>query len=178
MGMMTWIAAPFLRPGTDIAGMALDLRDRLAPGAPLPQAPRPRAGYDRLVDGLNRLPRPFMALGTLALIFAAMIAPDWFAARMEALSAMPEALWWLIGAVISLYFGSRIQIHAHDFQREIVGTLAGLPELAPEPLAQTPRVAETGGDADLTLAADDPDENAALRDWMADDAAIPSPAGA
>lgn len=168
MGMMTRLAAPFTTGRADLPGLAIDLRDRLATGAVVPLAPRPRAGYDRLVDALNRLPRPFMALGTLALMVAAMIAPDWFSARMEALSAMPEALWWLIGAVISLYFGSRIQTHAQDFQREIVGTLAGVADLEPPVSAQSPQVAVTGTDADLTLASGDPEENAALRDWMGD----------
>lgn len=97
----------------------LRLRDRmLAEGAVnLPE--RPRAGYDRLVDGLNRLPRPLLALGSLAMMAAAMIAPDWFAARMDALAAVPEPLWWLIAAVVSLFFGSRLQTHAQEFRREM-----------------------------------------------------------
>ncbi len=76
------------------------LRDRMAEGGPeagLRLAPRERAAYDRVIDGLNRLPRPVMAVGTLALIGAALVAPDWFAGRMEALAAMPEALWWIMG---------------------------------------------------------------------------------
>jgi hypothetical protein len=145
----------------------LALRDRMEGQVRLPQAGRPRAAYDRLVDALNRLPRPLMALGTVALMAAAMIAPDWFEGRMEALAAVPEALWWLLGAVISLYFGSRLQSHAQDFQREIVeATLA--PELPalPEESADTPASGATGTDAGLTLAAEDPEANMALRDWM------------
>ena len=39
---------------------------------------------------------------------------------MEALSRMPEGLWWLIGAVVSLYFGGRYQARAQEFEREVI----------------------------------------------------------
>lgn len=144
--------------------MAVMMRDRLAeagPEAGLRLSPRERAAYDRVIDGLNRLPRPLMAVGTLALIGAALVAPEWFAGRMEALSAMPEALWWLIGGVISLYFGARFQAHDQEFQREVLEAVVALPE-APQPGAVTPQVAATGTDAALALAALRPGENAAL----------------
>jgi hypothetical protein len=35
----------------------------------------PRSGFDRFVDGLNRLPRPAMAFGVLGLFIAAMWIP-------------------------------------------------------------------------------------------------------
>ncbi|RMD50063.1 MAG: hypothetical protein D6832_00420, partial [Alphaproteobacteria bacterium] len=67
-----------------------------------------RAGWwDRLVDGLNRLPRPLMALGTLGLFAHAMIDPAGFAERMRGLATVPEPLWWLLGAVVGFYFGAR-----------------------------------------------------------------------
>jgi hypothetical protein len=80
--------------------------------------PRQRAAFDRLVDALNRLPRPLMALGTLGVIAAALIDPVWFAARMEALAAMPEPMWWLMGAIVSLHFGGRMQVQAQTSLRE------------------------------------------------------------
>ena len=78
------------------AERALDLADLLrarADAAGPPPAlsalpPRPRATYDRLLDAVNRLLRPLMVLGSLALLASALIAPDWFTARMEALSDM------------------------------------------------------------------------------------------
>lgn len=76
--------------------------------------------FDRFVDGLNRLPRPAMALGTLALITAAMVDPIWFARRMEGLSTVPEPLWWLLGAIVSFYFGARHQWKAQEFQKSMV----------------------------------------------------------
>ena len=144
--------------------MAVMLRDRLAeagPEAGLRLAPRERAAYDRVIDGLNRLPRPVMAVGTLALIGAALVAPEWFAGRMEALSAMPEAMWWIIGGVISLYFGARFQSHDQAFQREVLEAVVAVPA-PPAPGPVTPLVAATGTDAALALAALRPGENAAL----------------
>jgi hypothetical protein len=63
--------------------------------------------FDRLVNGLNRLPRPFMALGTIGLFVFAMVDPQAFAARMVGLAEVPEPLWWLLGAIVGFYFGAR-----------------------------------------------------------------------
>ncbi len=63
--------------------------------------------FDRIVNGLNRLPRPMLALGTLGLFVYAMIDPVSFAQRMVGLNYVPEPLWWLLGAVVSFYFGAR-----------------------------------------------------------------------
>lgn len=63
--------------------------------------------FDRLVNGLNRLPRPLLAFGTLGLFVYAMIDPVQFAQRMVGLNAVPEPLWWLLGAVVAFYFGAR-----------------------------------------------------------------------
>ncbi|MEO1139546.1 MAG: holin family protein, partial [Pseudomonadota bacterium] len=61
--------------------------------------------YDRFIDGLNRIPRPAMALGTLGLFVAAMVDPIWFSERMQGIALVPEPLWWLLGAIVSFYFG-------------------------------------------------------------------------
>ncbi len=85
----------------------------------------PKKGlFDRFMDGVNRLPRPAMALGTLGLFVAAMVDPVWFAARMQGLSLVPEPLWWLLGAVVSFYFGARYQAKGQEFQRSIAQTMA------------------------------------------------------
>ena len=83
-------------------------------------APRQRGWFDRFMDGLNRLPRPAMALGTLALFIAAMADPIWFAERMQGIALVPEPLWWLLGAIVSFYFGARHQLKGQEFP-----TLAG-----------------------------------------------------
>lgn len=63
--------------------------------------------FDQFVNGLNRLPRPVLALGTLGLFVYAMIDPIAFAERMKGLGYIPDPLWWLLGAVVSFYFGAR-----------------------------------------------------------------------
>ncbi len=67
--------------------------------------------FDRMVDGLNRLPRPVMALGTVGLFSYAMIDPNGFAMRMQGLDYVPDPLWWLLGAIVSFYFGAREMHH-------------------------------------------------------------------
>ena len=64
--------------------------------------------FDQLVNALNRLPRPLMALGAIALLVHAMADPAGFALRMQGLRAMPQELWWLTGGVITFYFGARV----------------------------------------------------------------------
>jgi len=64
-------------------------------------------GFDRVINGLNRVPRPLLALGTIGLFVFAMVDPAAFAQRMVGLEAVPEPLWWLLGAVVSFYFGAR-----------------------------------------------------------------------
>lgn len=64
-------------------------------------------GYDRIIDAMNRLPRPAMMLLTVALFGYASLDPAGFAARMQALAEVPEPLWWLQGAVLTLFFGAR-----------------------------------------------------------------------
>jgi len=95
--------------------------------------------FDTMVNGLNRLPRPLLAFGTIGLFVYAMIDPAGFGQRMVGLNLVPDALWWLLGAVVAFYFGAR---EAHYFR---TGPTAGAP-------AQ-PAVAASG------------DGNAALDDW-------------
>lgn len=63
--------------------------------------------FGAFVNGLNRLPRPMLALGTLALFGYAMGDPAGFSVRMQGLALVPEPLWWLLGAIVSFYFGAR-----------------------------------------------------------------------
>jgi hypothetical protein len=62
---------------------------------------------NQIVDFVNRLPRPSMAMGTLFLFVEAMRDPLGFAESMQGLQAVPEPLWWLLGAIVSFYFGAR-----------------------------------------------------------------------
>lgn len=90
-----------------------------------------RGWFDRLIDGLNRLPRPLLAFGTLGLFVVAMADPIWFATRMQGIALVPDPLWWLMGAIVSFYFGARHQAHTQEFQRSIAETLARAPHMLP-----------------------------------------------
>jgi hypothetical protein len=65
------------------------------------------APFDRFVNALNRLPRPVLALGTVGLFAYAMTDPTGFSIRMQGLNTVPDPLWWLLGAIVSFYFGAR-----------------------------------------------------------------------
>lgn len=67
----------------------------------------PTGAFDRFVNALNRLPRPVLALGTVGLFAFAMADPAAFAVRMRGLAEVPDPLWWLLGAIVSFYFGAR-----------------------------------------------------------------------
>lgn len=86
-----------------------------------------RSRFDRLMDGLNRLPRPALALGTLGLFVSAMWDPEWFGARMQGLSLVPEPMWWLLTAIVGFYFGARHQTKGQEFRREIAAVVAAAP---------------------------------------------------
>jgi hypothetical protein len=80
--------------------------------------------FDRFVNGINRLPRPMMALGTLGLFGYSMVDPAGFSQRMIGLDTVPEPLWWLLAAIVSFYFGAR---EAHYFRtgpRRVVASSA------------------------------------------------------
>jgi len=137
----------------------------------------PRQGaFDRFMDGLNRLPRPALALGTLGLFISAMVDPLWFAARMQGIALVPEPLWWLLGVIVSFYFGARHQRKSQDFQRDIVTSVTRAPQVMANIAAledmradshDSPGVADSGADARLGAAVVRPEQNRALEDWRA-----------
>lgn len=102
----------------------------------------PFGWFDRLVNGLNRLPRPMLAFGTIGLFCYAMADPIAFAQRMVGLNAVPEPLWWLLGAVVAFYFGAR---ETYYFRNRPAGVT---------PAQSAPQTALT-------------DDNPALDDWRA-----------
>lgn len=132
-----------------------------------------KGGFDRFMDGVNRLPRPALALGTLGLFVSAMVAPLWFAQRMQGIALVPEPLWWLLGVIVSFYFGARHQVKAQDFQRSIVATVKHVPQVVDNidtigrMRATSPGVADAGLDARLAAQALRTDANAALDAWRA-----------
>ncbi|EKE72869.1 holin family protein [Celeribacter baekdonensis] len=86
-----------------------------------------KGAFDRLMDALNRVPRPLMAFGTIGLCVSAMVDPLWFASRMQGIALIPEPLWWLLGTIVSFYFGARYQVKSQEFQRSVAATVAQAP---------------------------------------------------
>jgi len=120
-----------------------------------------KGGFDRFIDGLNRLPRPLLAFGTIGLFVTAMANPIWFAGRMQGIALVPEPLWWLMGAIVSFYFGARHQAKSQEFQRSIADTAQRAGEVA----ARVQSVEALGLGA--TAVPQTPTANAALDDWRA-----------
>jgi len=95
----------------------------------------PRSGrFDVFINGLNRLPRPLLAFGTLGLFAYAMVDPASFGKRMVGLQAVPEPLWWLLGAIVSFYFGAR-EAHYFRLGKALAGG-AGAPAPGPRLLRE------------------------------------------
>lgn len=68
---------------------------------------RPQSAWSGFIDGLNRLPRPLMALGVIALMAWPAINPQTFAEAMQGYAMMPDWLVQLVMAVVLAYFVSR-----------------------------------------------------------------------
>lgn len=132
-----------------------------------------KGGFDRFMDGVNRVPRPALALGILGLFVAAMIDPVWFSERMQGVALVPEPLWWLLGIIVSFYFGARHQAKGQEFQSQIAQSMGHVPQVVGnirtlrKLRAEDAGMAETGTDASLTLDVLQTEENAALAAWKA-----------
>jgi len=130
-----------------------------------------RGLFDRVIDGLNRLPRPAMALGVMFLIGSAMVDPVWFASRMQGLALVPDPLWWLLGAIVSFYFGARYQVKGQAFQASLAATLARTPQVVKNIKAiralraDSLGVANLGPEAEAILDIVTSRENQAVADW-------------
>ena len=100
-----------------------------------------------------------------------MVDPVWFASRMQGLALVPEPLWWLLGAIVSFYFGARHQVKAQAFQASMAETLARMPQVVRNIEAiralrvDSPGVADVGGEAGVALGVIGPGKNRAVEDW-------------
>ncbi len=109
-----------------------------------------------MMNGMNRLPRPLLTLGTIGLFVYAMVEPVGFTNRMAGLQQVPEPLWWLLGAIVSFYFGAR-EAHyfrSRNFPQRIEKSVLPAPSMTPDLSAPA---AATGGESF--------GGNAALQDW-------------
>lgn len=116
----------------------------------------PAGRFDSFVDGLNRLPRPLLTLGTLGLFVYAMAAPSGFTVRMRGLDTVPEPLWWLLGAIVSFYFGARELHHQRSRAIGVAQAVVRGKSASTQPSPALPLAAVAGVD---------PDRNAAVEDW-------------
>lgn len=144
--------------------------------------PQRKGLFDRLMDGLNRVPRPAMALGCIGLFVAAMFDPIWFSMRMQGIGLVPDPLWWLLGVIVSFYFGARHQAKGQDFQRSIAETMARTPQViarlselqeleqSARPESAAPGKHDTDTDRLAVLA----EPNAALDAWRRSGGAVPA----
>ena len=102
-----------------------------------------------------------------------MVDPIWFATRMQGVALVPEPLWWLLGAIVSFYFGARHHVKNQQFQKQVAASLALAPTVMNNldalegiqrtravqpakmaPVVQTPQSQKTFPN------------NAALQDWV------------
>lgn len=146
------------------------------------------ARFDSFMNGLNRLPRPLLTIGTLGLFVYAMVAPVGFSRRMEGLQLVPEPLWWLLGAIVSFYFGAR-ELHYQRVRTALAAPRAVIaaigetdegpgaveapadpapaasvaPRSEPEPAPARQSPAATA----IKVRASDPGFNAAIEEWRA-----------
>lgn len=115
--------------------------------------------FDRAVDAANRLPRPLMAMGTLGLFVSAMVDPVWFSSRMQGIALVPEPLWWLLGAIVSFYFGARHQAKGQEFQIRVAQSMAQVPAVVENLKAlRALQAGEMGHGMDHDTGHDDPAE--------------------
>lgn len=90
--------------------------------------PAAKGRYDRLIDAANRLPRPVLVFGVLAVFALALIDPLRFDRVMDSLRQMPEELWWLTAAILAGHFGAR---EAHHLRERPKDTAKTMPQSAP-----------------------------------------------
>ncbi|MBY6117380.1 holin family protein [Mameliella alba] len=83
-----------------------------------------RTWWDSLVDGLNRLPRPLLALWALWVLVWTPYDPIFMAQVFAAWAVIPQSVWAVILVIVTFFFGGRQQVKGLDFQRDVAGLLA------------------------------------------------------
>lgn len=132
-----------------------------------------RGGFDRFMDGVNRLPRPMMVAGVFGLLIWTSVDPISSAQVFTSWAIIPTEFWYVVLAIVTFYFGGRYQAKVHDMQRRLASvakgvpavleTLSGLEDLRPE----SPGSADTGSDVSAEERAGKPANNAAMNAWRA-----------
>jgi hypothetical protein len=141
-------------------------------------APRQRGWFDRLMDGVNRLPRPLMVLGLVWMLVETARNPEAMARVFGAWAVLPEAAWVVFGIVVTFYFGGRAQLKDQEFRRGLAQAAVAAARLPSGPEASAAGVAASGSGADEDAAeetgansalSEDPAESATLSGYATDD---------
>ena len=64
--------------------------------------------WDSLINGINRLPRPFMTFGVIYMFYYCINDPEGFKEAMMALKEMPKEGWYLMGMIAGFWFGGKL----------------------------------------------------------------------
>ncbi len=83
-----------------------------------------RTWWDSFVDGLNRLPRPLMALWALWVLIWTPIDPTYMSAVYASYGVIPQTVAAIVLLIVTFFFGGRNQVKSLDFQRDVAGQLA------------------------------------------------------
>ncbi|WP_457647381.1 3TM-type holin [Profundibacter sp.] len=138
-----------------------------------------RGRFDRLMDGVNRLPRPMLVLGVFGILVWTSVDPIAAAQVFTSWAIIPTEFWYVVLAIVTFYFGGRYQTKVHQMQARLANVAAGVPAVLQTiseledlraDIPVTPGVADPGPDASVELAAlqDSGNDNPALADWEAD----------
>lgn len=66
-----------------------------------------RTWWDSLIDGLNRIPRPLFVAFIVYYFVICVKNVTLFERVNRSLSTIPEPMWYILGGILSFYFGSR-----------------------------------------------------------------------
>jgi len=107
---VTQVAGAFRPNAENEAQRAADARTA-AMGQLAAEFGAPGGGIIRSVaNGLNSLVRPLLVLLIFWPIIETRTDPETAAKTWAALAIVPESYWWLVGAVVTFYFGGRMQV--------------------------------------------------------------------
>lgn len=139
-------------------------RDETARAAALAQFAaefqRPKSTwFDSLMDGINRLPRPIMALGVIGMFTYAFIDPIGFSSKMQAITLIPDPLWQILMGITGFYFVLRHFDKGRAAKVADVGQVAknieaieSLRKKAEKPPATPPTQAQNNDGEDICVA--------------------------
>ena len=86
-----------------------------------------RGRFDRLMDGVNRLPRPLLVLGVFGILVWTSIDPIAAAQVFTSWAIIPTEFWYVVLAIVTFYFGGRYQTKVHEMQARLANVAAGVP---------------------------------------------------